>query len=138
MTTNHDNAAATDELGEVIAFLDEISVSIQALGARLDAVEKPHLPWPQPSEDLTTWVTDWLIPTFRLDTVLQGWQDTPAIYSEIAALHAGYQEMTGPKATGWDALAWHQHRASAVDRIGLYRQQHMTGSNTSWASTPSP
>lgn len=130
-TPNPDGAAA-DELGEVIAFLDEISAGIETLSARLDALERPHLPWPQPSEELASWVLGWLIPTFRLDTVLQGWQDTPAIHSELAALHAGYQEMTGPKATGWDALAWHQHRASAVERIGLYRQQHMNSVNTSW------
>ena len=135
MTTNHDNAAATDELGEVIAFLDEISAGIETLSARLDALEQPPLPWPQPSEDLAAWVADWLIPTFRLDTVLQGWQHTPAIHSELAALHAGYQEMTGPKATGWDALAWHQHRASAVERIGLYRQQHMNNTATGWGSS---
>ena len=134
--TSHDtpnpDGAATDELGEVIACLDEISAGIETLSARLDALERPPLPWPQPSEELAAWVTDWLIPTFRLDTVLQGWQDTPAIYSELAALHAGYQEMTGPKATGWDALAWHQHRASAVDRIGLYRQQHMNNRSSNW------
>ena len=127
------DGAATDELGEVIAFLDEISAGIETLSARLDALEQPPLPWPQPSEELAAWVTGWLIPTFRLDTVLQGWQDTPAIHSELAALHAGYQEMTAPKATGWDALAWHQHRASTVERIGLYRQQHMNQTTTGWS-----
>ena len=132
-TTGSNGSTGGDELTEVIAFLDEISAGIETLSARLDALEKPHLPWPQPSEDLADWVTDWLIPTFRLDTVLQGWQHTPAIHSELAALHAGYQEMTAPKATGWDALAWHQHRASTVERIGLYRQQHMNQTTTGWS-----
>lgn len=123
----------SDPLTQVLELVEQLASALAEQGQRLDQLERPTMPWPTPSEDLAGWVDDWLVPTFRLDTVLQGWAQTPAIVSELAALHAGYLEMTSPKATGWDALAWHQHRASTTDRITTYRQQHMTGPTTSWA-----
>lgn len=98
---------------------------VEGLKARVDVLEsQPWKVWPAPNPVLASWVEEWLIPTFKLDTTLAGWADTPAIMSELSALYAGYTMMTHPKATGWDALTWHQHRASTIERIEDFRTRH--------------
>lgn len=90
--------------------------------------------WPTPSPELGKWVEGWLIPTFRLETVLEGWAGEPGIVSELAALYSGYCEMTRPKASGWDALSWHQYQASTMERIITFKHRHHSPGTTSWGS----
>ncbi|AQP52741.1 hypothetical protein [Tessaracoccus flavescens] len=112
-----------------------IAATIEGLSERLDEVERrPRMQWPKPSRDLDQWVNGWLVPTFRLQTILEGWPGEPAIVSELAALYSGYCEMTGPKATGWDALSWHQYRAFTVERIITFKHRHHSPGTTSWGS----
>lgn len=125
----------TEDDGELLELLAALATTVEGLSERVDAVERrPRMVWPTPSRELDQWVNGWLVPTFRLETVLEGWPGEPAIVSELAALYSGYCEMTGPKATGWDALSWHQYRASTVERIISFKHRHHSPGTTSWGS----
>lgn len=112
---------------------------VENLHGRVDTLEnQPWKPWPVPNPVLASWVEEWLIPTFQLETTLTGWQQSPALLSELSALFGGYQQMIDPKATGWDALNWHQHRAGVIARIEDHQRRHRTNPTSlgNWGTHP--
>lgn len=124
----------TEEFEELLL---KITNAISGLNDRVTALEaRSWRTWPAPGEEFTAWVDQWLIPTFQMGSLLEGWQKQPAVTSELAALFGGYQEMTGPRATGWDALAWHQHRLNVEQNIKEFLGRTRNHLNTSaWGNS---
>ena len=75
----------------------------------------------QPEQDLNEWVA-WLIPTYELQDVLDGWQSHPAMVRELAALMKAHIDVIG-KHKGFDDVVWHGHVGSMVHRIMALRQR---------------
>ena len=65
-----------DVLGEVLELVTGLATTVEELSNKVDLLEAPERPWPQPSDSLTEWVNDWLIPTFNLTTALEDWEKT--------------------------------------------------------------
>lgn len=130
---NGGDDADSNQLAQLVGIVEKMHGRIETLE------NQPWKPWPVPNPVLASWVEEWLIPTFQLETTLTGWQDSPALLSELSALFGGYQQMVDPKANGWDALNWHQHRASAIARIEDHQRRHRSNPTSlgNWGSHPS-
>lgn len=115
----------TEQLLTTVEELDQHIGHLRDRLARLEGAEQEGLRavWPTaPATSLVSWVTDWLIPTFRLSGQLSSWETHPAIVSELTALFIGYQAMVDPEASRWDALTWHGHLRPVLERIENHRR----------------
>lgn len=132
----------SEELKEVIAVMEQSFLHMDALKRRIEYLEsKEWKVWPEVNEKFESWVNEWLLPTFRLEVTLgTDWADDPAIFSELAALFAGYTEMVSSDASGWDPLTWHSHKTGTIERITTHQRLHPTAtpSVSGWADHSSP
>ena len=62
----------TEEFEELLL---KITNAISGLNDRVTALEaRSWRTWPAPGEEFTAWVDQWLIPTFQMGSLLEGWQ----------------------------------------------------------------
>lgn len=133
---------ATEEFKEVVQLVEQSLLHIGALQKRIAVLElREWQVWPKASEQMGSWVNEWLVPTFRLEATLSHkWDDDPAIVSELAALFAGYLQMISKDASGWDPLTWHSHKTSTVERITAHQKRTAAAAPSvkGWGASTSP
>lgn len=122
----------TTPTGAADLTLDDVVLGLDNLNERVTAVEQttdlalqrlqPGI-WPEADPDMAEWVSDWLIPTFRIGTRLGDWSTDPACTSDLAALHHAYQQAMNPKAGPFDPLRWHAELEAMLSRFDVYRQR---------------
>lgn len=102
-----------DLIGTLLKAHEELAARVVALegDGEAAAATEPH--------DLDEWV-GWLIPTYSLQVVLDDWQANPAIVLELTALMRAHSSV---KPKGFDAVVWHGHLASMVQRIHALRER---------------
>ena len=120
-----DQASIVDTLEVVATRVEQLLASAPGLNGRSAPHSGPKL---GADDQLAEWVNDWLIPTFALHILLDGWERHAGFRSEVAALHLAHQQMVQPSAHGFDPIVWHSHLASMIDR--LERLKHRTHADT--------
>lgn len=137
----------SQEFKEVIAVVEQSFLHIAAVQERIEFLEakievweaKEWQVWPHPEEKMEDWVNEWLLPTFRLEmTVGADWAEDPAVFSELAALYAGYTAMVSSDASGWDPLTWHSHKTGTMERITAHLKRNPAAAPSAggWGTAP--
>lgn len=131
--------------------LGQVAIIGEALARRMEAIERASAhqealerapasqddegtwqPWPaqqQPfpaqylgTDELVSWVEQWLMPTFHLTSALSNWRDNTAVVCELAACYDAYLAMS-TSGDPWHPIQWHGYLDSALTRIRDHRKR---------------
>lgn len=111
-----------DLVEQLITKLADLEAMVGTLQERVAAVEADLEGGEDAEPDgLDEWV-EWLIPTYELQVVLDGWESEPGIVRELAALMKAHIAIVG-KRKGFDDVTWHSHLASMITRVVALRSR---------------